>query len=93
MPTRQEIQARAAEDPQFRQELKSNPRGTLERELGGTLPADIQIEVLEETAHRVYMVVPEAGSKELSSEELAGVAGGGCWIGTTDGCKFVTTTG
>lgn len=93
MPSRQEIMTRAAEDPQFRQQLKSDPRGTLERELGGTLPSDVKIEVLEETPEQVYMVLPPAGSKELSSEELAGVAGGGCWIGASSGCYFVTTTG
>ncbi|HEY5018282.1 MAG TPA: NHLP leader peptide family RiPP precursor [Streptosporangiaceae bacterium] len=69
--------ARAAEDPSFRSQLKSDPKGTLERELGGTMPADIRIEVLEETPAHVYLVLPTPESKELTADELAGVAGGG----------------
>lgn len=93
MKTRQEIMARAAEDSSFRNQLKSDPKGTLERELGGTLPDNVKISVLEETPDQVYVVLPAQGSKELSASELAGVAGGGCWIGASEGCYFVTTTG
>ena len=92
MQSRAEIMARAADDPQFRQQLKSDPRGTLERELGGSLPDDVQVSVLEETPKQAYLVLPPEGSKELTSEELAGVAGGGCWIGASSGCYFVTTS-
>jgi hypothetical protein len=90
MRSRQEIMSRASEDTAFREQLKSNPKQTLERELGGHLPDDVKITVIEETAKQVYLVLPAQGSKELTSEELAGVAGGGCWIGTSDGCGFVT---
>jgi hypothetical protein len=92
MKSRQEIMARAAEDSSFRTQLKSDPKGTLERELGGTLPSDVKINVIEETPEQVYLVLPATGSKELSADELAGVAGGGCWIGTSSGCGFVTTS-
>jgi hypothetical protein len=92
MRSRQEIMARAAEDSAFRAQLKSDPKGTLERELGGTLPGDVKINVLEETPTQVYLVLPTVGSKELTSDELAGVAGGGCWIGSSSGCSFVTTS-
>jgi hypothetical protein len=92
MKSRQEIMARAADDPQFRAQLKSDPKGTLERELGGSMPGDVRINVLEETPEQVYLVLPTPGSKELNADELAGVAGGGCWIGTSAGCSFVTTS-
>ena len=92
MRSRQEIMSRAAEDKAFRDQLKSEPRQTLERELGGNLPDDIKITVLEETPKQVYLVLPAVGSKELTTEELAGVAGGGCWIGASGGCYFVTTS-
>jgi hypothetical protein len=92
MPSRQEIMARAADDNAFRDKLKSDPKGTLEKELGGSLPDDVKISVLEETPKQVYVVLPAQGSKELSSDELSGVAGGGCWIGASAGCYFVTTS-
>jgi Nitrile hydratase, alpha chain len=92
MRSRQEIMSRAAEDSAFREQLKSDPRRTLERELGGHLPDDVKITVLEETTKQVYIVLPAAGSKELTTDELAGVAGGGCWIGASNGCYFVTAS-
>jgi len=92
MPSRQEIMARAAEDQSFRDQLKSDPKGTLESELGGSLPGNVKISVLEETPDQVYLVLPAQGTKELSSSELSGVAGGGCWIGASAGCYFVTTS-
>jgi Nitrile hydratase, alpha chain len=91
MRSREQIMARAAEDAAFRQQLKSDPRGTLEREIGGSLPPDVKISVMEETPKQVFLVLPAAGSKELTTDELAGVAGGGCWIGASNGCYFVTS--
>lgn len=70
------IIARAADDSDFRDKLAADPKGTLEEELGTALPDDVKILVLEDTANQVYLVLPAAGSKELSSSELASVAGG-----------------
>ena len=93
MRSREEIQARAADDPAFRDQLKADPRGTVERELGGNLPENVQIQVLEETMDQVYLVIPTAPSAQMSDAELASTAGGGCWIGASQNCSFVTTTG
>jgi hypothetical protein len=80
-----QVIARAWKDEAFKQELLSNPKGVLERELaqlapGATLPADIQIQVLEETSTTHYVVLPakppiESG-EALSEVELERVAGG-----------------
>ncbi|MCC5601584.1 NHLP leader peptide family RiPP precursor [Nostoc favosum] len=81
----QKVIQRAWEDETFKQELLSNPKAVFARESGQELPKDIEIEVLQETANKVYLVLPNnpalAGSEEeLSEEALEAVAGGasGC---------------
>lgn len=85
MPDRDAIMRKAAEDPQFRQQLKSDPRGALEREAGTRIPDDIEITVLEETHDHAYIVLPHSTS-EMSRQELAGAAGG------AQGCRSILGT-
>lgn len=85
-PTRQEMEAqiiaKAWQDDAFKQELLSNPRATVIRELGLTeAPDNLDIKVVEENPNTLYIVLPmkpvaPTGS-ELSEEELEAVAGGG----------------
>jgi len=80
-----QVMERAARDPEFREQLKSDPRGTLSRELGFDLHADLTIQVVEDTAATVHLVLPPRPPKagdELSDQELATSAGG--WSGQTD---------
>ena len=77
--------ARAWKDEAFKEELLRDPTAVAARELaqlqpGATLPADIQIQVLEETPTTHYVVLPakppiESG-EVLSEVELERVAGG-----------------
>jgi hypothetical protein len=85
-----QVIARAWKDEAFKQELLSNPRGVLERELaqlapGATLPADIQIQVLEETPTTHYVVLPAKPPIELgdalSDADLQHLAAAGCGLG------------
>lgn len=77
--SRQEIEAhlisKATSDQAFRQELISDPRAALEKEIGLKVPADFKLQVIEETSNSLSLVLPPAQG-ELSDMELEGVAGG-----------------
>jgi hypothetical protein len=76
----EQLIARAWADPAFRDELKASPKDTIQRELGVSLPADVEVEVLQESPTKIYLVIPPAppgvDSRELSDDELSAVAGG-----------------
>ncbi|MGI2903280.1 NHLP leader peptide family RiPP precursor [Tolypothrix sp. VBCCA 56010] len=82
----QKLIQRAWEDENFKQELLSNPKAVFARESGEELPKDLEIEVIQETANKVYLVLPTNPApditKELSEEALEAVAGGvsGCTL-------------
>jgi hypothetical protein len=59
--------------------LLQNPNATVERELGTSIPSNIEIRVVEETPSTLYLVLPPqsmAAGQELSDRELEQVAGG-----------------
>src|SRR5437773_7649927 len=64
----------------FRQALRSDPRGAVEKTLGSKLPAGLQVKLVEETADTFYLVLPanldRAPAGQLSDQQLDAVAGG-----------------
>lgn len=90
---RRRLVQRAAEDADFRDKLLGDPKATIEEEMGASLPGDIEIRVVEETAETVYLVLPVAAPAndtndgELSDQELDGVAGG--WTSGSGCTAFV----
>jgi hypothetical protein len=81
---------RAQKDEAFRQQLVDDPHGALQQALGVSLPGSVNIEVLEETPGTMYLVLPpvESGSRELSEQEVASVAGGGItWSSASNSCS------
>jgi len=48
---------KADADPEFREQLMADPRGTFEREFGSAIPDDGEITVLEETPDHAYLVL------------------------------------
>jgi hypothetical protein len=77
---------KAWKDDAFRQALVKDPRGAVERELGGKLPAGLQVKVLAETPDTFYLVLPANPDRgpagQLTDQQLEAVAGG--WTGQTD---------
>lgn len=78
----QEIVAKAWKDEAFKQQLLSNSKETIAKEIGIELPENFQMKVLEETPNTVYFVLPMKPSGietegELSEEALESVAGAG----------------
>jgi len=53
-----EIVSKAMADLDFRRALLRSPKAAVERELGVALPDEVEIEVHEETAHRIHLVLP-----------------------------------
>jgi hypothetical protein len=85
----QKLIDRALEDENFKQELLSNPKAVYARESGEEMPKDLEIEVIHETANKVYLVLPNnpapsVAEGELSEEALESVAGGNCIFSTKE---------
>lgn len=85
-----DLARRAVRDPAFRAALLADPKGTVERELGQPLPDSLAIEIVQESAGKMYVVLPlavaeaetvaftggPAASGELVDAALEQVAGG-----------------
>ncbi|NEU76298.1 NHLP leader peptide family natural product precursor [Hassallia byssoidea VB512170] len=79
----QKLIQQAWENEAFKQELLNNPKAVYARESGEELPKDLEIEVIQETANKVYLVIPNNPASsltegELAEEALEAVAGGVC---------------
>ena len=69
----------AQKNPKYYQQLKADPRGLMEKQLGTPIPRDVNIKVLEESPDTYYIVLPAFTKEgaELSDSDLEKVAGGG----------------
>jgi hypothetical protein len=67
--------ARAWADEQFRERLKSDPHAAVAEETGITVPEAIELEVLEETPEKGYLVIP-VNRTAMSDEQLEVASGG-----------------
>ncbi|NWF60348.1 MAG: NHLP leader peptide family natural product precursor [Fischerella sp.] len=79
----QKLIQQAWENETFKQELLSNPRAVYARESKEELPKELEIEVIQESANKIYLVLPNnpapaTTSGELSEADLETVAGGSC---------------
>jgi len=96
------IVSKACKDDDFRQKLIAAPRETIGQELAvaypaiGPLPANVKINVVEESSDAVYVVLPRKmpgeKSDELSDADLELVAGGkdAVTCGTNGSCMAAT---
>ena len=78
-PMRRELEerlvARAWADEDFRERLKAYPHAAVAEETGITVPEAVQIEVLEETPEKGYLVIP-LNRVAISEEQLEAASGG-----------------
>lgn len=66
--------ARAGADSTFRRQLPADPKGTLQVAYGLELPPDCDMQVLEQTPSKFYLVLP-VQTDQLTDEQLDAVAG------------------
>ena len=74
---RMKIVGKATEDPDFRDPLLSDPKGTIGQELNVTIPASMSIEVHEEREGLAHLILPPPS--KLNEGDLQAVAGGITW--------------
>lgn len=67
-----ELVSKAMKNDDFRKALMADPKGTLEKEWGVSLPADLNITVHQETKNHLHVVLPTAAaaSDEVQSAEM-----------------------
>jgi hypothetical protein len=101
-----QVIAQAVQDPAYRARLLADPRAVF-AELGLSIPPEVKIQALEETAGQYYLVLPaleragrHAGAS-LSDAQLEAIAGGGgyteyttdsAWTGCASGQSGCTAT-
>ena len=73
------IVEQAQTNPRYFEQLKNDPRGLMEKQLGTSIPKNVNIKVVEEAADTYYIVLPAFAreGEELSDADLEKVAGGG----------------
>jgi hypothetical protein len=73
------IVEQAEKNPKYKQQLMADPRGLMEKQLGTSIPKNVNIKVLQEANDTYYIVLPAtaADGAELSDSDLEKVAGGG----------------
>lgn len=76
-----ELVQKALKDDNFRKQLFSNPKATIEKEYGVKLPPDTQVHVHAENPHSLHVVLPFAPSAgaPLSASEVSGAADCSGW--------------
>lgn len=76
-PKISEIILKCLKDPAFLNEFKKNPKKVFEKEFNLQLDESYQLEVLQETPNKGYVVIPYVETNEFSEDDLKSIAGGG----------------
>ena len=87
-----QVIARAVQDPAYRARLLADPKAVF-ADLGLSVPPEVRIQALQETAEQYYLVLPAVADRPpwagLSDAQLEAIAGG--WeastISITDSCN------
>lgn len=71
---RDHLIAKASTDESFREKLLSDPRPSIEAEFSITIPEGVSVQVHENSAQTVHLLLPPSG--KLSEKELNVATGG-----------------
>ncbi len=68
----------SAENPTYRSALLKDPKGVVSKQFNITLPANLSVKVVQESADAIYVILPHvvAAGAELADIDLEMVAGG-----------------
>ena len=72
------IVEQAQNNPSYRERLMKDPRALMAKQIGTDIPANVKVEVLQETADKYFIVLPYMPKEgaELDDAALEKVAGG-----------------
>ncbi len=80
-----ELLYKCFKNPELLKQLKKNPKQFIEKELNIKLPENYDLQVVEETQDKGYLVIPSQGRlEEFSEEELKAMSGGTFGPGLTN---------
>ena len=84
---------KAMKDPDFRRRLLENPQAVIKEGMGVEFPATVNLRILEDDPHTVYLILPFIPS-HLNETELERIVGGESFTGFsfchTCGCDSFT---
>lgn len=75
------IVAKAWTDEEFKAKLLKNPEKVL-KEMGVNVPSGVKLELHEQKAKNIHLILPAKPQGALSEQELKAAAGGVCGAGT-----------
>jgi len=67
------VRRRVWQDPDFRERLLADPRAVIAEVRGEALPEGLEVEIIENSPNKVYLVVPAA---DLTDADMDAVAAG-----------------
>jgi hypothetical protein len=66
----EQVFEKAWADEAFKQELLNNPKAVLTKELGLTIPENVEMTALEETPNTRYLVIPKSSDIDVKAAEV-----------------------
>ncbi|RCW44338.1 putative ribosomally synthesized peptide [Paenibacillus prosopidis] len=69
-----QIIQKAWEDAEFKKQLLANPKAAVKDAFGIEIPDTIEVEAVEETANKYYLVIPQSPADAASINNVNGAA-------------------
>lgn len=69
-----QIIQKAWEDAEFKKQLLANPKSAVKDAFGIEIPDTIEVEAVEETANKYYLVIPQSPADVQAAYDVNGAA-------------------